>query len=125
MWCGTELCEQRDLTGSVVAKRFLFGGEQISAANYSLMCDHLGSIREVTDVSGTVKARYDYDPYGRRTKRSGDLDADFGYTGHFIVVSQPEHTFTLYRLYRPDFGRWLNQDPIGEWGGLNLYQFVA
>ncbi len=29
-----------------------------------------------------------------------------------------------YRYYFPELGRWLNRDPIGEQGGLNLYGFV-
>ncbi|MBM3884051.1 MAG: RHS repeat-associated core domain-containing protein, partial [Verrucomicrobia bacterium] len=29
-----------------------------------------------------------------------------------------------YRFYDPNLQRWLNRDPIGEWGGLNLYGFV-
>jgi RHS repeat-associated protein len=39
----------------------------------------------------------------------------------------PETGFYLthYRLYDPDTGRWLNRDPIGEIGGLNLYGYVG
>lgn len=29
-----------------------------------------------------------------------------------------------YRFYDPDLGRWLNRDPIGEMGGVNLYGYV-
>ena len=29
-----------------------------------------------------------------------------------------------YRFYDPALGRWINRDPIGEEGGLNLYGFV-
>ena len=29
-----------------------------------------------------------------------------------------------YRFYDPNLQRWLNRDPIQEWGGLNLYEFV-
>jgi RHS repeat-associated protein len=28
------------------------------------------------------------------------------------------------RWYDPNLQRWINRDPIGEWGGINLYQFV-
>lgn len=125
VWCGLELCEERNNVGSTVTKRFFPKGEQISGTNYFFARDHLGSMREMTDTSGAIKARYDYDPYGRRTKVSGTMDADFGFTGHSMLASQLEHTFTLYRLYRPDLGRWLNRDPIHEAGGLNLFAFVA
>jgi len=29
-----------------------------------------------------------------------------------------------YRYYEPNLQRWLNRDPIGEWGGINLYRYV-
>ena len=32
--------------------------------------------------------------------------------------------FALYRAYDPVHGRWLNRDPIGESGGINLYTYV-
>jgi RHS repeat-associated protein len=124
VWCGTELCEERSNTGTTVTKRFLGQGEQISGTNYFFTRDHLGSVREMTDTSGAVRARYDYDPYGRRTKVAGDLAADFGYTGHFMLASQPDHTLTLYRLYRSDSGRWNSRDPLAEYAGLNLYAYV-
>jgi RHS repeat-associated protein len=39
----------------------------------------------------------------------------------------PETGFYLthYRFYDPNTGRWLNRDPIGERGGLNLYGYVG
>ena len=56
------------------------------------------------------------------------------------AVAKPPPTFTasparkchansgiymyLYRFYDPSLQRWLNRDPIGEVGGLNLYRFV-
>jgi RHS repeat-associated protein len=30
-----------------------------------------------------------------------------------------------YRYYNPELGRWVNRDPIGELGGLNVYGFVG
>ncbi len=86
--------------------------------------DRLGSIRELTDASATVRARYDYDPYDRRTKLSGDLEADFAFTGHYYHAPSALH-LTLYRAYDAELGRWLSRDPIGEAGGINLYWYVA
>src|SRR5207248_180990 len=33
--------------------------------------------------------------------------------------------YYLYRFYDPNFQRWINQDPIGEEGGINLYGFIG
>lgn len=37
----------------------------------------------------------------------------------WIAMNQTAHAF-----YNPSSGRWLNRDPLGELGGLNLYGFV-
>ena len=123
LWTGLRLAEQRTTTGTVT-RRFFAQGEQISGTNYYFTRDHLGSIREMVNGSGVIQARYDYDPYGRRTKVSGTLDADFGYTGHYYHAGSGLW-LTLYRAYDPDLGRWLSRDPIEEDGGLNLYGYVG
>ena len=124
IWDGQSLVEQRDLTGGTVVKRFFGEGEQISGINYYFTRDHLGSVREMTDSTGAIKVRYDYDPYGRQTIVSGTMNADFGYAG--MYVHQPSGlNLTLYRPYNPDLGRWLSRDPLAEAAGLNLYSYVA
>jgi RHS repeat-associated protein len=104
-------------------RRFFSEGEQIGGTNYFFTRDHLGSIREMTDTNRTIRADYSYDPWGRRTKVSGDLDADFGFTGHYYHAPSGLH-LALYRAYSAELGRWLNRDPIQERGGLNLYGYV-
>ena len=32
--------------------------------------------------------------------------------------------YNFFRYYEPDVGRFVNQDPIGLWGGSNSYQFA-
>jgi RHS repeat-associated protein len=124
LWCGAGLCEQRDLTGGTVVKRFFGEGEQISGTNYFFTRDHLGSVREMTDNSGSIRARYDYDPYGKATKLQGDLEADFGYAGMYYHAASGLN-LTYFRPYDANLGRWPNRDPIGEAGGLNLYSYVG
>ena len=70
-----------------------------------------------------MQARYDYDPYGRRTKITGTLDASFGFTGHYVHAPSNLH-LALYRAYDPALGRWLNRDPVGEHEMPNLYQYA-
>ena len=72
VWCGGRICEERDASGANVTKRFYAQGVKLetgpTAGAYYYTRDHLGSIRELTDGSGNVRARYSYDPFGRRTK---------------------------------------------------------
>lgn len=123
IWCGgAQPCEERDSNNNVT-KRFFVQGEQIGNNSFYYSTDHLGSIREMTDSSGAVRARYSYDPYGRITKASGDLEADFGFTG-FYRHQASGLSLTMYRAYDPELGRWPSRDPIEENGGLNPYLYV-
>jgi RHS repeat-associated protein len=127
IWEGLSIIESRNqATGEI--RRFYGNGEerQLAAAVTRLYytTDHLGSIRELTDATGTIRARYDYDPYGNVTKLSGDLDTDFAYTGHYYHAASGLH-LAPYRGYNPKLGRWLSRDPIEEEGGINLYGYVG
>jgi RHS repeat-associated protein len=48
---------------------------------------------------------------------------DFNYTGLYRH-SASNLDFAVYRAYDPGLGRWLNRDPIGESGAINLYGYV-
>jgi RHS repeat-associated protein len=132
VWDGTRLAEERN-AGNTVTKRFYAQGEQISGASYFYTRDHLGSIREMTDSSGNIQARYDYDPYGRVTKISGSTDSDFQYAGYYEHATSGLN-LTMFRAYDPNTAKWLSRDPAGEIerrdghggtiGGLNLYGYV-
>jgi RHS repeat-associated protein len=52
------------------------------------------------------------------------LAADFGYAGYYVHAPSGLN-LTLFRAYDPDIGRWINRDPMGEAGGLNLYDYVG
>jgi RHS repeat-associated protein len=127
VWSRLERCEERDSNNSVT-KRFYWQGEQIYGDAYFYGRDHLGSIRELTDEDGQLRARYDYDPWGRRSANliiSEPVEADFGYTGHYVSTQHPELAFAPFRIYNSNLGRWISRDPIGEAGGINLYEYVG
>ena len=129
IWCGSQICEERDATNQTL--RHYFGNGETRTANdanpgnYYYTTDHLGSTRAVLDASGTVVARYEYTPYGDVTQTAGTLEFDFLYTGHY--QHKPSNLFlTHYRAYDPMQGRWLSRDPLGAMGpdGPNLYSYV-
>lgn len=129
LWCGdAQPCEERDATTNATTARYYDNGEVriggTNAGNYFYTRDHLGSLRELVDSTGAVRARYDYSPYGERTKLSGDLESLWGFTGH-VTHDPSDLILTLYRAYDPELGRWLSPDPIKEDGGINLYAYVG
>jgi RHS repeat-associated protein len=122
LWYGYGIAEERD-AGGAATKRYFGGGVQQGGSNYLFTPDHLGSVREMTDTTGSARARYDLDPYGRRTKTSGDLDSDLGFTST-TAHSATGLSLAVFRTYDPERARWLNEDPAGLDGGLNLYGYV-
>jgi RHS repeat-associated protein len=122
LWIGSEIAEERNASNTVT-KRFFPQGEQQSGTNYYYTRDHLGSIREMCSSSGSIVARYSYDPYGRTTLVSGTNIATFQYVGDYTHQTSGLN-LTLFRAYDLNAGRWLSRDPIGENGGVNLYEYV-
>jgi len=123
LWADFELCEERNSDGSI-SKQFFPRGEIVNGTKYYYTTDHLGSIRELSDSSGNISARYLYDPFGNSERTSGDKTATFQYCRYFHH-SRSGLSFSLTRAYSPSLGRWLNRDPILERGGMNLYAYVG
>jgi RHS repeat-associated protein len=129
LWCGHDMCEERDPSGAVTKRFFDCGGKIEMGTNtgtYFYTRDHLGSIRELTDSSGNVRARYSYDPFGNQSRIAGDLDAVFGFAGLFWG-NEATLLFAHYRAYDPQLGRWLSRDPLEnaeEDEGWNLFSYV-
>ncbi|MGH8546527.1 MAG: RHS repeat domain-containing protein, partial [Gammaproteobacteria bacterium] len=124
VWCD-QICEERDgVDGASIKRRFFSWGMQEVGVNFYYARDHLSSIREIADSSSAIRARYDYDPFGRASKLSGDKDSPFQYTDHYY---HPTSSLTLaqYRAYDSNLGRWLSADPVGFGDGPNDQIYVG
>jgi RHS repeat-associated protein len=129
IWCDNQLCEERTPSGAV-SKRFFAQGMKLemgsTTGTYYYTRDHLGSIRELTDINGNIRARYSYDPFGRRTRLSGDVETDFGFAG-MMWSTEVSLNLTKFRAYDPELGRWLSRDSLANAEpllGPNLYTYV-
>jgi RHS repeat-associated protein len=91
-----------------------------TTATHYLHRDHQGSIVAVAANAGTVVAINRYDEYG--IPAAGNAGR-FQYTGQIWL---PELGMYYYkaRVYSPTLGRFMQTDPIGMAGGINLYAYV-
>lgn len=118
VWCDSDICEERTPDG-IVSKRFFLQGMKVesvmTAGKYFYSRDHLGSVRELMDDSGSVRARFIYDPYGAQSRITGDLESDFGFTGH-LYDAATVLCLTRSRVYDPERAHWLSRDqfPLAE-----------
>ena len=59
----------------------------------------------MTDDSGSLVARYDYDPWGQRTQLYGTVQPPFGYAGYYLH-GPTGLNLAVFRAYDPDPGQW-------------------
>jgi len=73
-----------------------------------------------------VAASYDYTPYGLPTVADGPAAAvcPFRFSTKYYDAEIGLYYYGC-RYYDPASGTWLNRDPLGEEGGLNLYAFCG
>lgn len=91
-----------------------------ATGNLYFLQDHLGSTSALTNNSGGVAERLQYEAYGNST---GSALTRYDYTGR-ERDSATGLMFYRARWVDPLQGRFMSEDPIGFDGGINLYQYV-
>jgi RHS repeat-associated protein len=98
--------------------------EPESGQRYYLFTNQVGApIRVENDTGQTVwSARID--PYGRaEISPDSFIDMPLRFPGHYHDAEIGLH-YNRFRYYSPELGRYLQQDPLGIEGGINLYAYV-
>jgi RHS repeat-associated protein len=97
------------------------------STNWFTAFDGNGNLTALVDSSdGSLDAVYEYDPYGDFLRASGH--AAHANPFRFSTKYQDAESGLVYygmRYFSPALGRWLNRDPLGELGGVNLIGFLA
>lgn len=122
VWLDNEMREARNSAGSMIEQYFAYG-QTLSATSYYCTCDILGSVREISDSSGTIQSQYSYDPFGQKTSLQGAVNAVLQFTGHYYHAVSGLY-LTRTRALNPKTGRWFTRDPIKEAAGVNLYAYA-
>ena len=80
----------------------------------------------MTDIHGNLLWHGEYTAWGR-LKKDGrvykNAHQPFRLQNQYYDEETGLH-YNLLRYYEPEAGRFVNQDPIGLWGGENFYQFA-
>jgi RHS repeat-associated protein len=88
--------------------------------------DGNGNVASLVNASGNLEATYEYDPSGNLLRCEGTYAKNNPF--RFSTKWQDDETGLInygVRYYSPCLGRFINRDPIGEKGGLNLYGFCG
>jgi len=85
--------------------------------------DGLGTVTDLTDAAGATAKSYSYDAYGNIAESPGTLEQPYTYTGREFD-SETGLYYYRARYYDATTGRFLQKDPIGMEGGINLYRYV-
>ena len=147
-YAGSQRIEERDLGGDPHFQYYFEapGSDRLlyrqnlndGSATGVLWClsDALGNTTHLCDGNGSVVEAYLYDAYGTPSVydaagnlRSGGSLYDNRYQwksgGAYEWLAQAGLYYCRARFYTPQQGRWLQPDPIGQAGGLNIYTYCG
>jgi RHS repeat-associated protein len=112
----------REVTGGV-ASDTLHGpaiDQPLARSGKYFTPNQLGSTTTLTNSAGTVVHSYQYGPFGETTG-SGSENNPFQYAGRENDGSSLYYNRARY--YRPEWGRFISEDPLGITAGLNQYRY--
>ena len=109
--------------GGLLARSSGYSGGSWTVHDY-YHADGNGNITYLEDGNQNLAASYVYDPYGNVLSSSGTLASanTYRFSSKEVHASSGLYYYD-YRFYDPPTARWVNRDPIQEWGGINLFTF--
>lgn len=131
VWDGWECV--REVAGSSITTYCIPEGQLLSfirdGERFDCHCDALLSIRMVTDESGDVVLRREFDAWGNELAGSFDSvpgGMPYGFVGALGVRydSTTGLHYMRQRWYDSSLGRFISRDPVGLRGGKNMYSYA-
>ncbi|MGE0087185.1 MAG: RHS repeat domain-containing protein [Desulfococcaceae bacterium] len=106
------------------------GGLLCSSENGTVLYyfyDGNGNVSQLVNAAdGSIAAHYEYDAFGNLINSYGAYadENPFRFSTKYFDAETGLYYYG-FRYYSPEIGRWLNRDPIGEEGGINLNSFIG
>jgi len=112
--------------GGLLSMTLNFEPGTLNSNSFFYHSDGNGNVTMLINPWQYTVAKYLYDAFGNVLSASGIMAQQNLYR----FSSKEAHlnsglVYYLYRYYDPNLQRWPNRDPIGEDGGINLYEFTA
>lgn len=137
-YSGDQAIEERNANNAVLAT-YIFGISvddvlqmKRGSNTYYYHKNHLGSVVALTDGSGNLVERYEYDPYGKPFFFDAyDNALEQSAIGNSILFTGRDYDYEtgLYyyraRYMHPGLGRFMQHDPMMYINGLNIYGYVG
>ena len=95
-----------------------------SNAVYYYHFDALGSVVALSDTAGDTIQTYEYSVFGQVAVEDANHPNPYMFAGRRFDIEIGLY-FNRARYYNPYTGRFLQMDPIGYGGGMNLYAYCA
>ncbi len=92
------------------------------AGTYYYHFDGSGNVVALTNSSGNTVEVYEYDVYGKVGASDASHPNRFMFTGREFDKETGLYYYRA-RYYKPEIGRFLQADPVGLRGGMNLYAY--
>ncbi len=93
---------------------------------YSIVCDQLGSPKELINSSGDIALASDYAAWGSEIARRGieaeSIECPIRSQGQWFD-QESGLCYNRFRYFDPSISAFVSQDPIGVNGGINLYAY--
>ncbi|WP_333668003.1 RHS repeat-associated core domain-containing protein [Acinetobacter guillouiae] len=95
-------------------------------------CDHLGTPQEISDHTGSIIWKAEYKAWGECKpekaksnffENSEIISNNIRFQGQYFDQETGLH-YNRYRYYSPYVGRFISKDPIGLYGGYNVYAYA-
>jgi len=101
-----------------------FFPHETGSPDWLIHTDHLATPQKMTDSSGTIVWSADYKPFGEATITVSTITNNLRFPGQYYDV-ETGLSYNYFRDYSPTIGRFIEKDPLGLKGGINLYSYVG
>ncbi|MDR2331505.1 MAG: RHS domain-containing protein, partial [Comamonas sp.] len=95
---------------------------KVETGYHYLHTDHLGTPYMATDKTGAITWKAISEAFGATNAVEDSVQVSLRFPGQYWDPESDSH-YNFYRDYKSQVGRYLQNDPIGLDGGLNLYAY--